>query len=146
MFWCRTGLITGISKNWLLNLAGCRYNSYRQINLAQSHARQGGVMGWEQRGPHRYYYVSSWVDGRVVKKYVGRGAKASRAEAEMLEREEQRLHMNAVIGRWSREMDEIDTPIRQMFELADQIMEADLLSSNFYQAGRVWRKRRRILK
>lgn len=100
-------------------------------------------MGWERRGAHKYFYSSAWVDGKVVKKYVGRGKKAAHAEQELLEREAERQYINAGGQRWAIEMAEVDKPIKKMRELAKQIMEADLLANNFYRAGRVWRKRKR---
>ena len=100
-------------------------------------------MAWEMRKGRKYYYRSVWRDGEVVKVYLGRGAEASRAAAEVIQRANNRKLEAAAFEQWSRKMDAIDGPLKTMRALANEIMELDLINDNFYQAGRVWRQRKR---
>lgn len=100
-------------------------------------------MAWEQRKAYKYYYQSVWEDGRTVRKYLGRGANAARVAAEVADRQGERACTRQVCLLWSKKMDEMDAPIRQLRKLANQIMQADLLADGFYQSGRVWRKQKR---
>ena len=55
--------------------------------------RTAGGMGWERRGTHGFFYyrVSRDAQGRVVKEYVGRGARADAAAEAVAVREAERV-------------------------------------------------------
>lgn len=100
-------------------------------------------MGWEGRCGKRYYYRCVRVDGRPVKRYVGRGraaemaarqddqARATRLEQGEAARVEQLRHAGA------------DRALRDLRIVLQTLMQATLVGRGFYRHHRgEWRHRR----
>lgn len=100
-------------------------------------------MGWEKRGSRKYYYDSVWEDGRVVKKYVGRGDKAKAAAGRVAARQSERAREIAEVEQWTEKLRELDLAISTLCGLAKLHMEAHLLANGYYMASRTWRKKKR---
>jgi hypothetical protein len=96
-------------------------------------------MAWE-RG---YYYRVRKVNGRVVRKYVGRGRLAElAAETDAIEREERRLSTLA-LRRDKAELAALDADMAALTEATDLVARAALLAAGYHQHKRgEWRKRR----
>lgn len=100
-------------------------------------------MAWETRGAHLYYYQSVRENGRVRKRYIGRGEIAelvAHADEAMV-----RLHRERVI--WERvELEEM----RSLLEAADEIgvaseslARAAMVAAGYHRhRGGEWRRRR----
>jgi hypothetical protein len=100
-------------------------------------------MGWEtrQRGGG-YYTRSRWVDGRVVREYVGGGVigrlAAERDELERLQREQE-----AACRREERERLERSAGFLWELEEATQVLaQAQLIASGFHKHKGEWRRLR----
>jgi hypothetical protein len=96
-------------------------------------------MGWE-RG---YYYRVRKVQGRVVREYVGRGRVAElTARLDGLERQKrERERAERQAERAEREA--LDSPLKELNDLADLLACAALLAAGYHQHKRgEWRKRR----
>ncbi len=100
-------------------------------------------MGWEtrQRGG-TYYTRSKWVDGKVVREYVGSGAvgrlAARQDELERLQREQEAT-------RWREERENLEQNaafLHELDEAAEVLMRAELLASGCHKHKGEWRRMR----
>jgi len=98
-------------------------------------------MGWDHNG--RYYTRSRRENGRVVRDYIGGGKIGElSAQFEALKREEREAE-RAIARTEREEIDELDSPLAELDELADLVMKAALLAAGYRQHNRGnWRKRR----
>jgi hypothetical protein len=100
-------------------------------------------MGWQRRGGRCYYYVTTWVDGRLVNQYVGRGplAQLFAAEAEERHAERERVHQELRATQGSLQ------PLDELMHLLDRgtgrLLEADLRSRGLHRNHGHWRGVRR---
>lgn len=101
-------------------------------------------MAWERRANRgRYYYRGRYVDGRVVKEYIGTGEVgeiAARLDAEARARRAAEAAANR-----AREamLEPIERTMRDLHAGCTTLMAAVLLTSGFYQHARSeWRRRR----
>lgn len=99
-------------------------------------------MPWDRRG---YYYEARKVDGRVVRKYIGKGRLAELcAQIDDLERENRQ---SARID-WKIDRDLIeawDGDTMEVIRLANLLARASLVVAGFHQHKRSeWRRRRTL--
>lgn len=94
-------------------------------------------MGWERRNNRRYYYRAKWVNGRVVKEYVGRGRAAEAAAAEDASRQE----MKQVARDENKNIAEAGDLNRELTDITSLLVEAALLAAGMYLHDRTWRVR-----
>jgi len=89
-------------------------------------------MGWVRRGKRKYYYRSRWVDGRVVKEYVGSGPEA---EAEAKKAAQWREFLRRVA--------EVEAILDRLDEVCNLAADAIMVAAGYYRHDRgPWRKRR----
>ena len=102
-------------------------------------------MAWERRRENWYYYRPQWIQGRVVKVYVGRGPEAEAAAREDAARRAERAarRQAAAVDRLREEpagdlMAELDNQVKAMLRTA-------LVAAGFHQHARgQWRRRRNV--
>ena len=98
-------------------------------------------MGWETRERGTCYYTrSKWVDGRVVREYIGGGllgeVAAQLDEYERRQREEEDLY-------WREERERLERNaafLPQLEEAADILVRAYLLGSGCHYHRGEWRR------
>ena len=100
-------------------------------------------MSWETRrlhGAHRYYYrVVRNTEGRLTKRYYGRGPRAVRAAAEDTERQAMRDKKRMDQKVWET----LDSQVASLGTLMALLSHSTLVDSGWYQHHRgEWRKRR----
>jgi hypothetical protein len=99
-------------------------------------------MAWEKRGKKgkRYFYRSRRTpDGRVVKDYLGKGAKARRVAREMHERKNYASALLTVEGEWLELIERTD----DLDQMTTLLLEASLLLGGYHRSNYgPWRKRR----
>ena len=101
-------------------------------------------MGWESRGrgKRRYYTRSRWVDGRVVREYIGSGPAA---EIAALEDEYKRQQREEEAAFWKEEKERLEARAAFLGELAEAsevLLRAHLLASGFHKQKGQWRRKR----
>lgn len=97
-------------------------------------------MPWDRRG---YYYDASKENGRVVRKYIGKGKFAELcSQVDDLEREKRQIaRINWKIDRDLIEAWDADT--MEVIKLADLLARAALIAAGYRQHKRSeWRRRR----
>ena len=96
-------------------------------------------MAWERRGHTLYYYRSKKEKGRVIREYLGRGARAVKAATEDAAR-------HAVHNQERREQhacEALESQIAALDALTTSLSQALLVDAGFYKHRRgTWRKRR----
>ena len=94
-------------------------------------------MGWEQRGAYSYYIRKYRVNGRKVRRSLGRGPAATQAatlDAERRARQEQDRAFR-------RELEALDNDVLTFIKLVDRLLQAHLLLAGYHQHHRSeWRK------
>ena len=95
-------------------------------------------MGWEQRGAHWYYIRKYRVNGRTVRRSLGRGPAAIQAAAIDAERRAQKEQARAL----RRELETLDNNVLTFIKLVDRLLQAHMLLAGYHQHHRSeWRKR-----
>jgi ribosomal protein S2 len=101
-------------------------------------------MGWETREGRagQYYTRSRWVGGRVIREYLGGGVlgrlAAQQDELERLQREKKAAH-------WREERESLERSaafLRELEEVAEIIIRAELLASGCHKRRGEWRRLR----
>ncbi len=99
-------------------------------------------MSYETRRGQKYYYRGRRVDGRVVKKYLGRCPAAKRAAAEdahrRLDRLEQRRRELALENRLALFLDEFEL----FWTASERVLRLACLACNYHRRRGEWRRRR----
>ncbi len=99
-------------------------------------------MSYETRRGQKYYYRARRVQGRVVKNYVGKGAAATRAAAEVAQRNLDRLVQRrrelALENRLALFLDEFDL----FWTASGRALRIALLAHNYHRRRGEWRRRR----
>jgi hypothetical protein len=96
-------------------------------------------MAWERRGRQRFYYRSKKQNGRVVREYIGRGARATQAAAEDAARHAVRQQARLEQQTWEA----LDAQVASLDTLMTLLSHSALLDAGYYQHHRgEWRKRR----
>lgn len=100
-------------------------------------------MPWHRQGSRRYFCRAKRVDGRIVRKYVGRGPVAEQAAAEIeLRQAERRAHAQLAREETIRH-EQASAPLADLCRLTELLMRAALISQGFHQHSRgAWRRRR----
>jgi hypothetical protein len=103
-------------------------------------------MAWESRkGRGRYFTLSLWRGGRVVRQYLGRGAEAEKAAAENEARRADQRARREADRDWAGGRDEADAALGELHETTDLAMRAALIGHGFHQHDRgEWRRRRDV--
>src|SRR5215207_6682 len=101
-------------------------------------------MGWESRGrgKRRYYTRSRWVDGRVVREYVGSGLLG---EIAALEDEYKRRQREEEAAFWKEEKERLEAGtafLDELAEVSEVLLRAHLLASGFHKHKGQWRRQR----
>ncbi len=98
-------------------------------------------MGWEKRERGtRYYTRSKWVDGRVVREYIG-GGLLGEVAAQLDEYERRRRDEEDLYWKEERERLERDAAfLPQLEEAADILVRASLLGSGCHYYRGEWRR------
>ena len=99
-------------------------------------------MGWERRGHGLYYYQSERENGRVRKRYVGRGevaelvahADETRREVRERRRRDERAELERV-----REISEADAELDAAVEV---LARAEMVAAGYHNHKGEWRRRR----
>ena len=102
-------------------------------------------MGWERRGTHGpfYYRVSRDAQGRVVKEYVGRGARADAAAEAVAGREADRAADRRSVAGEVAGLAALDRLTEEMDEGVRLLLDAHLLACGYHRINfGPWRKRR----
>ncbi|MDA8563845.1 hypothetical protein N9L06_05270 [Mariniblastus sp.] len=100
-------------------------------------------MAWELRRGKRYYYQSVYVDGRAVKKYVGRGDRAEELAGDVEIRAAQRKECDDEAMAYREATKEAERQTADVCSMAMSLLEARLLADGYYQASYTWRRRKR---
>ena len=99
-------------------------------------------MAWERRGDRLYYYQSERVDGRVRKRYVGRGEVAELVahadETRRAVRERRRQDERAELER-ARELSEAGAELDAVAEI---LARAEMVAAGYHDHRGEWRRRR----
>jgi hypothetical protein len=96
-------------------------------------------MAWEQRRNNLYYYRSRKRQGRVVRKYYGKGILAERAAMEDTQKRERRQRERAE----QQHIQALDTETQILYQHITTLTKAAYLTAGFHQHHRSeWRKRR----
>jgi hypothetical protein len=101
-------------------------------------------VSWESRGGRgRYYTRSRWVNGRIVREYVGGGQRGEQAAAEDARRRaERRAEVDRVRDYRARHRS-ADGFLDALAADVDLLVEAVLIGAGFHRRNRgPWRKRR----
>src|SRR5262245_17811344 len=99
-------------------------------------------MSWETRkGRGRYYTRSKRVNGRIVREYVGSGAKGEQAVADDARRRaEAKAFGDALKTEWKQWL-EAEKPLEELDKLDTFLMHAILCAAGFHQHdGGEWRR------
>jgi hypothetical protein len=89
-------------------------------------------MGWELRGKRKYLYRSRWVNGRVVREYVGSGPEVEKAEAD-----------EAAIRAQRAELKRIGVILDALRIVIDVLIEDQMIAAGYHRHDRgPWRKKR----
>jgi hypothetical protein len=99
-------------------------------------------MAWETRnGRGRYYTRSRRVNGRIVRQYVGKGAKGEQAAAADARHRDQEMAMDQALQDDRRKWQQADGPLEALDELDSLLMEATLYAAGFHRhSGGEWRR------
>jgi hypothetical protein len=105
-------------------------------------------MAFETRRPGGtgYFYLSRRdpTTGKVVKQYLGRGAKAEAAAKALDERRKRRADERLAVERKRAALQAVDALMVKLEAAAVTLMEAALLAAGFHRANYSrWRKRRK---
>lgn len=99
-------------------------------------------MAWETRHDRgRYYTRSRRVNGRVIREYIGSGAKGDRAALEDAARRAAQAAERAVIRAERERVQAIDAEFAALHQIVDQLTRGALLAAGFERHKRQWRKR-----
>jgi hypothetical protein len=99
-------------------------------------------VAWETRRGRWYYYRSHRVEGRVIKEYVGAGARAElMARLDGSDRAERQAKRDA----HAELLDDLDARLRQLDSLSSRVdaqVRTALLAAGFHRHRGEWRRRR----
>jgi hypothetical protein len=99
-------------------------------------------VAWERRGDDFYYYQSEREDGKVHKKYIGRGELAQiiahSAETRRKVREERKAKERAELER----IRDLQAAGDELYEAAEILARAELVAAGYHRHKGEWRMRR----
>jgi hypothetical protein len=98
-------------------------------------------MGWDKGG--RYYTRSKRVNGRVVREYVGGGAKGEEAARQDALQRQQRQAERAAARAKQAEIEHLDVLFEEYDALLDLMIHAALTAEGYRLHRGEWRKRRK---
>ena len=99
-------------------------------------------MPWHMVGTGRYYYRSERVNGKPVRRYVGKGqigeVAAATADLRRLEREIKARELKTEKDR----LRQAEAPLNELCEITDLLTRAALIVAGYHQHDRgEWRRR-----
>lgn len=105
-------------------------------------------MAFETRRPGGtgYFYLSRRdpATGKVVKQYLGRGARAKAAAGALAARRKRRADERLAVERTRAELQAVDAVMAELEAAAVTLMEAALVAAGFHRANYSrWRRRRK---
>jgi hypothetical protein len=105
--------------------------------------KERDFVGWEtrERGT-RYYTRSKWVDGRVVREYVGGGVLGKIAA---LEDEHKRLQKQETVAHWTEQQKHLERDaafLKELEEVTEILTRACLIAAGCHRRRGEWRRRR----
>jgi hypothetical protein len=100
-------------------------------------------LAWESRGGARYYYSrSQWIDGRSVKRCLGRGVLGELAEYfDDLDRQREVAHSEAIRVELAR-LERPEADMRALDVACRLLIEATLRANDYHRPSYHWRRRR----
>jgi hypothetical protein len=98
-------------------------------------------MAWERRKGRNYYYRSRWVNGRVVREYVGTGVVAEMAARLDAEAAEERALVQVARLRTLAELEELDLMLEQIDREVNAAVSAAMAVAGFHWHRGEWRKK-----
>jgi hypothetical protein len=102
-------------------------------------------MAWERRGEKYYYYLSRRVDGRVEKRYFGRGLPAGLADRMVAEAEFDRRQQARSLAALKAELEPADRLVDELDDVARRLTEEALVAAGFRRVNYSWRRRRNVI-
>ena len=102
-------------------------------------------MGWERRrrGPTGgYYYESVRVDGRVRKRYLGRGDAGHQAADALQRRRQARTEASTLLQAEHNGTHEADLLAHMLREWAATLLSVELIAAGYHKHRGEWRKKR----
>jgi hypothetical protein len=100
-------------------------------------------MGWERRGKKCYYYRSKWVNGRVVKEYLGDGPAALEAARQDAEAASQRAERTFEQVKLAAELAALEALFDAMDAECDAQVIPAMAAKGYHKYRGVWRKKRK---
>jgi hypothetical protein len=100
-------------------------------------------MPWVWHDNRKYFYRSVRMGSRVVRRYLGSGAEAERAAAEIEQRRKMRATQVQLAYNEAIRHDEAIAPLAELCRLTDLLVGATFTDQGFHQHDRgAWRRRR----
>jgi hypothetical protein len=101
-------------------------------------------MAWERRGEKYYFYLSRRVDGRVQKRYIGRGLPANLADRMVAEGKLDRRQQDRSLAAMKAELEPADRLADELDDVARRLTEEALVAAGFRRVNYSWRRRRNV--
>jgi hypothetical protein len=98
-------------------------------------------MGWDAKASGLYYYHSVKEGGRVRKVYIGRGEQAEKLAHQIEQRRQERQACNQALHQEQDRLAVAEQHFRELCDLAALLVQAVLLTANYYQHKGQWRRR-----
>jgi len=100
-------------------------------------------MSWEKRGKRRVYYRAHSVGGKVIKTYVGHGAKGREAAREDAKKRAEREARLEARRERRRQYEAVQVTLAILSTDCDDLVKASMVRAGDHQHKRSeWRKRR----
>jgi len=126
-----------------------RYFYQSELSCQAAHvAKQCGAlrrewyMAWHVIGTRRYFYHSERVNGKPVRRYIGKG-KAGEVAAEIadLRRLEREIKARELMAEENR-LKQAEAHLTELCEMTDMLVRAALIAAGYHQHDRGdWRRR-----
>jgi hypothetical protein len=102
-------------------------------------------MAWEKRKDRFYFYLSRRVDGRVQKRYFGRGLPAGLADRMVAEAKFDRRQEDRSLAAMKAELEPADRLVDELDDVARRLTEEALVAAGFRRVNYSWRRRRHVI-
>ena len=99
-------------------------------------------MAWQARDDRSYYYRSVRLDGEPHKIYLGFGAAAKQADAEVRARRQRREERRQQLQDLTQAHAALAAPLESLDGAAELVTRACLVAAGLHEHNGCWRKRR----